>query len=254
MKIGSSAAAAHVSSSAANVTCWGEVLKPNVTRPGSAFIGPPPPTPAAGRPGTRAAPSSSRVREARPHPGAGRDRAVATRTRRARRTWRRRRPGSAAPAAPRPPAGPPARRRPRARSSALRSTSISISSPSATNAIGPPSAASGATWPIIRPCVPPENRPSVSSATCSPEALADDRRRDRQHLLHPGPADRALVADDDDVAGPDRAGLDGLEAGVLGVEDAGGAAVVAPLVAGELDDAALGRERCRAGSSGRRSP
>src|ERR1700733_6089717 len=43
-----------------------------------------------------------------------------------------------------------------------------ISSPSRTMPIGPPRTASGATWPAIRPCVAPEKRPSVSSATSSP--------------------------------------------------------------------------------------
>ncbi len=41
-------------------------------------------------------------------------------------------------------------------------------SPSRTAAIGPPAAASGATCPAIKPCVAPENRPSVTSATESP--------------------------------------------------------------------------------------
>ena len=59
----------------------------------------------------------------------------------------------------------------------------------------------------------------------------------------PGPADRALVADDDDVAGLDLLGADGVVAGRLGVEHAGRAAVLAPLVAGQLDDAAVGRQR-----------
>mmetsp|Transcript_8681 Transcript_8681/g.24801 ORF Transcript_8681/g.24801 Transcript_8681/m.24801 type:complete len:200 (-) Transcript_8681:1137-1736(-) len=34
--------------------------------------------------------------------------------------------------------------------------------------MGPPSWASGATWPITKPCEPPENLPSVMSATQSP--------------------------------------------------------------------------------------
>ena len=38
-------------------------------------------------------------------------------------------------------------------------------SPSATSPIGPPTAASGATWPMQGPRVPPENRPSVTSTT-----------------------------------------------------------------------------------------
>ena len=41
-------------------------------------------------------------------------------------------------------------------------------SPSATSAIGPPSTASGATCPTQKPCVPPENRPSVTSAASAP--------------------------------------------------------------------------------------
>ena len=37
-----------------------------------------------------------------------------------------------------------------------------------TRAMGPPSCASGATWPMTKPCEPPENRPSVISAqSCS---------------------------------------------------------------------------------------
>ena len=36
-------------------------------------------------------------------------------------------------------------------------------SPSLINAIGPPSTASGATWPTHRPVDPPEKRPSVKS-------------------------------------------------------------------------------------------
>jgi DNA-binding Lrp family transcriptional regulator len=46
--------------------------------------------------------------------------------------------------------------------------SISIVSPSRTRPIVPPSAASGETWPIDRPEVPPEKRPSVISAQALP--------------------------------------------------------------------------------------
>ena len=118
-------------------------------------------------------------------------------------------------------------------------------SPSRSAASGPPCAASGATWPTISPCVAPEKRPSVTSATASPRPFADDRRRDVQHLAHPGAAGRALVADHDHVARLDRARLDGGEAVLLGVEDARRAAVDEPLVAGELDDAPSGREVAR---------
>ena len=46
--------------------------------------------------------------------------------------------------------------------------SITIVSPSATSAITPPAAASGAMWQIDSPEVPPENRPSVISAQARP--------------------------------------------------------------------------------------
>ncbi len=41
-------------------------------------------------------------------------------------------------------------------------------SPSRTSAIGPPSRASGATWPTQKPWVPPLKRPSVISAQSAP--------------------------------------------------------------------------------------
>ena len=47
-------------------------------------------------------------------------------------------------------------------------TSNAIRSPSRSSAIGPPTAASGATCPAISPCVAPEKRPSVSNATARP--------------------------------------------------------------------------------------
>ena len=46
--------------------------------------------------------------------------------------------------------------------------SISIRSPSCTRPITPPDAASGETWPIDSPEVPPENRPSVNKAQAFP--------------------------------------------------------------------------------------
>ena len=69
----------------------------------------------------------------------------------------------------------------------------------------PAAAASGATWPIMKPWVAPEKRPSVMSATVLAEALADERAGDLQHLAHARPAARALVADHDHVARLDRA-------------------------------------------------
>ena len=73
------------------------------------------------------------------------------------------------------------------------------------------------------------------------EPFADDRAGDLQHLGHPGPAGRALVADHDHVAGLDRLRHHGVEGGLLGVEHARRAAVHVP-VDGQLDHAAVGRE------------
>ena len=50
--------------------------------------------------------------------------------------------------------------------------SMSIMSPSRIKAMAPPSAASGEAWPMERPDVPPENRPSVKSAHCLPSPRA----------------------------------------------------------------------------------
>ena len=94
----------------------------------------------------------------------------------------------------------------------------------------------------MKPCVAPLKRPSVSRATCSPSPAPLIAAVTREHLAHAGAAGGALVADDDDVAGLDPALGDGLHRALLAVEDARRAAVVAALVAGELHDAAVGRE------------
>ena len=94
-------------------------------------------------------------------------------------------------------------------------------SPSATNAIGPPSTASGATWPMQKPHVPPEKRPSVIERAVGAAAGALQRTGDGQHLAHPRAALRALVADDEHGAGLDRAGEDGLQRGLLPLEHPG---------------------------------
>ena len=74
-------------------------------------------------------------------------------------------------------------------------------SPSRTAAIGPPRAASGATWPTMNPRVAPENRPSVTSATDSPSPAPTMAAVTASISRMPGPPLRPLVADDDDVAG-----------------------------------------------------
>ena len=49
---------------------------------------------------------------------------------------------------------------------------ISISSPSFIRAIDPPADASGETWPMDNPEVPPEKRPSVIRAHLAPSPMA----------------------------------------------------------------------------------
>ena len=74
------------------------------------------------------------------------------------------------------------------------------------------------------------------------QPFADDRCGDVEHLSHPWAAVRAFVADHDDVAGDDLAGLDSREGLLLGVEHARRASVQRPVVPGQLDRAPAGRE------------
>ena len=74
------------------------------------------------------------------------------------------------------------------------------------------------------------------------KALPHQRRRDRQHLAHARTARGTLVADDHDVAGLDRLRRHRRHRRLLGLEDAGRPAVLAPLVARDLHDAAVRRE------------
>ena len=52
--------------------------------------------------------------------------------------------------------------------------SMRIRSSSSTSAIGPPSAASGETWPMAGPVEAPEKRPSVINATDFPRDLSEE--------------------------------------------------------------------------------
>src|SRR5919107_3351128 len=65
--------------------------------------------------------------------------------------------------------------------------SITISSYSFTRAIGPPTIASGATWPIINPLVAPENLPSVTIDTFSPRPCPTNAAVTDNISLIPGP-------------------------------------------------------------------
>ena len=83
----------------------------------------------------------------------------------------------------------------------LAAMSMLMMSPSSTAAIGPPTAASGATWPTMNPRVAPLKRPSVISATVFAEARAYDRAGHAQHFAHARAAPRPLVADHQHIAG-----------------------------------------------------
>ena len=117
-----------------------------------------------------------------------------------------------------------------------------MTSPSRMAAIGPPATASGATCPAIRPRVAPEKRPSVSRATDVAEARAHDRRGHAEHLAHARTALGAFVADHDDVAGLDGAGLDGGEGRFLALEHPRRPLVPGQRRAGHLHHAALRRD------------
>src|SRR6185437_12611277 len=73
--------------------------------------------------------------------------------------------------------------------------------------------------------------------------LTVERRRRRQHLAHAGAADRALVANDDDVAFVVLAGIDRRERLFLAVEYPRRAAELQLLQSRHLHDGAVGRER-----------
>jgi hypothetical protein len=122
--------------------------------------------------------------------------------------------------------------------------SISIMSPSRTRPIAPPSAASGETWPIDRPEVPPEKRPSVSSAQAFAEALRLQVAGRIEHFLHARPAARALIADHDDIAGLDLVVEDAFDRRILALEDLGRAGEFQDRLvdAGRLHDAAVERD------------
>src|SRR5699024_10667568 len=69
----------------------------------------------------------------------------------------------------------------------LWSESIVTISPSFRKAIGPPDCASGAICPTTKPCVPPENLPSVNKATFSPKPFPTKREETESISGIPGP-------------------------------------------------------------------
>ena len=120
--------------------------------------------------------------------------------------------------------------------------SKTIVSPSRTAAIGPPCAASGATCPAIKPCVAPENRPSVRKATESPKSGTDQRRRNAEHLAHSRPALRPFVANHDHVVIFDLAVLHGLKGIFLAIENPRRPFVNHALMTCDFDHAAFRRQ------------
>src|SRR5665647_942398 len=115
-------------------------------------------------------------------------------------------------------------------SSVPAATSRLIRSPSWTNAMGPPSTASGESTVGQQQHILAETR-------------ALDGTGDRQHLAHARPALGSFIADDHDVAGYHRAIRDGVHRRSLAVEDSGAAFEYVCVKAGRLDDRALGGQR-----------
>ena len=115
-------------------------------------------------------------------------------------------------------------------------------SPSRTAAIGPPRAASGATWPAMKPVRRAREAAVGDERDRVAEARADERAGHGEHLAHAGAARRALVADDDDVAGWICAGVHRGERGLLAVEDARRPAVLEARRGRPPSPRSLGRE------------
>ena len=113
-------------------------------------------------------------------------------------------------------------------------------SPSFTRASGPPTTASGDAWPIISPCDAPENLPSVIERHGVLQTLPHYGRGDGEHLAHPGPSLRPLVADYHDVAGDYLLVHDRVVGVLLPVEDPRGTPWCAPRRARGLEHAPLG--------------
>jgi hypothetical protein len=87
----------------------------------------------------------------------------------------------------------------------------------------PPAAASGETWPMDRPEVPPEKRPSVIRAHFA-QAHRLEVGGGVEHLLHAGAALGTFVADHHHLAGLHLAAEDAGHRRVLALEDPGRAA------------------------------
>ena len=114
-----------------------------------------------------------------------------------------------------------------------------ISSPSWTAAIGPPRDRLGRDV-AGHQAVGRSGEASVrEQSDLVADPLADQSGGHLEHLAHPRASRRALVADHDDVAGLDALLLDDREAFLLGAEDPGRAGVLAALLSGHLDHAAL---------------
>ena len=126
-----------------------------------------------------------------------------------------------------------------------------IVSPSRTTASGPPRAASGRDVPDHQPARRAREAAVGDERDRVAEARADDRRGDAQHLAHPRPAGRALVAHDEHVARRDLPGADGVGAGLLAVEHARRPALGAARP-GEPSRGSRRARGCRAGRRARR--
>ena len=94
----------------------------------------------------------------------------------------------------------------------------------------------------MKPWVAPQKRPSVSSATCSPRPAPLSAAVTASISRMPGPPTGPSLRMMTTSPACDGAGEHGRHRRLLAVEHARRTLVAAALVAGELDDAALGRE------------
>ena len=95
-----------------------------------------------------------------------------------------------------------ARRASQSMSASMRrpSASILMRSPSSIRPMGPPTAASGETWPMTKPWDAPENRPSVINATLPARPCPATAGRHGEHFAHARAAFWPFIADDDHIA------------------------------------------------------
>ncbi len=99
------------------------------------------------------------------------------------------------------------------------SESIFTWSPLRATAMGPPSMASGVTWPMMKPWRAAGEAAVGDEGDVVEQAVAGEGAGGGEHFGHAGAAFGAFVADDDDIAFDDLTGFEAAEHVFFGVED-----------------------------------